>query len=148
MYLLCATQSLAKCISAGITWNYFKVDPFFFLLFCFHSVSFAMFWVCRYSTWPQMKEKKLLFWQVCSMFIFIPIYRVVCMTRAMATTAAAMVWICFHLPIWCKSTINSIFRLMVVIQTAQVIATNCIFFSWCCACFWNRKTSGSIVNDA
>lgn len=29
MYLLCATQSLAKCVSAGITWNYFRVDPFF-----------------------------------------------------------------------------------------------------------------------
>lgn len=23
-----------------------------------------------------------------------------------------------------------------------------IFFPWCCACFWSRKTSGSIVNDA
>lgn len=27
-YLLCATQSVGKCVLDGITWNYFQFDPF------------------------------------------------------------------------------------------------------------------------
>lgn len=58
-YLLCATQSADKCVSASITWNYFQVDPFS----C--SLRSSLLPIRRY-----VHNEIWLFCQVCSILIF------------------------------------------------------------------------------
>lgn len=122
------------------------------ILFSPHSFASIPFLLFRVSLVPQRTRKKNVILAGILESIELREY------DARRSNSSRASDICFHLPIWCCcSTINSILRLMVVIQTAQVIAMNRIFrFVSVPRVFFlsseshqnGMETSDSVVSDA
>lgn len=136
----------------NITWNYFQVDPFYFSF----SLSFIFYWLfslpcfffgflllCDVCAGAEFCRQQHSFWQVSLMFNF---YSHSSTLRVWRAPLSIRYMIRLFAPYGVCSTINSIFRLMVVIQTATKHNSN-NQFDWTCV-FLARLPTNISVSDA